>query len=363
MMIDTRKITKKIVEKIEEEQDDLLDKLNSLEEQKVEEYYVKEKELRTFDSLLEYYKNLKSTIHQMNFYKFVLFILEDEETTNNFFQELKNLSILNSTGLSKYAEEQENYSKQIIDNFLYKLEQKENINKENVISKEIKKIENKLDLIRDYKSFFAPIGIVKEIDNANKYKKFLNTLSLSEQDKTKSLLMALDFNVAYHEEKLKDYELENKNIEVLEENTNLKDTIDFNRLAEANKTLKENKNEDAYGLFIKYYEILLGNKENSFEYEVLKKAQEFLKKNKKSIDNLPEITKQDLKDTMNIYLKDEDLREEIYKTTSNIERLLTYEINSIFNSVDRDDQENNLVLIKKLTPVVSYIDNHLVKKK
>ena len=129
MMIDTRKITKKIVEKIEEEQDDLLDKLNSLEEQKVEEYYVKEKELRTFDSLLEYYKNLKSTIDQMNFYKFVLFILEDEETTNNFFQELKNLSILNSTDLSKYAEEQENYSKKIIDNFLYKLEQKENIKK------------------------------------------------------------------------------------------------------------------------------------------------------------------------------------------------------------------------------------------
>ena len=61
---------------------------------------------------------------------------------------------------------------------------------------------NKLTNLREFKGYFAPIGIVKEVSDASKYNEFLDTLNLTDKDKVEALLMSLDFNVLLHEEKL-----------------------------------------------------------------------------------------------------------------------------------------------------------------
>ena len=54
---------------------------------------------------------------------------------------------------------------------------------------------------------------------------------------------------------------------------------------------------------------------------------------------------------------------EVYKTTENIERLLTYEINEIFNEIDVNDSENLVILTKKVEPIAAYIKDLEKNKK
>lgn len=424
-MIDTRNISRIIMEKTRDVEDDLIEKLNNLEESSIEERYIvdiEEKTIKNLNSLLDYYDKLKTNVDKLNFYKFVLYVMKDEDTTNEFFQELKNLSLLTRTGLLKYAHRQENYSKQVISNFLLKLSKIEENSEDKILEHEIDLTNDKLTNLREYKGYFAPIGIVKEVENSNTYNEFLNTINLGIEEKVDALLMSLSFNVCLHEEKLSMYELDlQKSSEVIrnvfytsnidniknnyskrkvnnilkkinktkknkkktktqEEPTLIEepilieepvlieniskdefeeDNIEYKRLEEASKLVKENKDKDPYDLFVNYYDILLGNDLNT---DSIKIVEDYLDKNHKLIDNIEPIVKKDLEDTYNIYKENEDLREEIYKTTENIERLLVYEINEIFNNIDVNDSENLVLLTKKVEPIAKYINNNIIKK-
>ena len=162
-MIDTRNISRIILEKTTDIEDDLKDTLNVLETSAIEERYIvdiEERTIKNLSSLLEYYDKLNSNVDKINFYRFVLYVMKDESATNEFFQELKNLSLLTRTGLLKYAHRQENYSKQVISNFLLKLGKIEENSEDNIIDKQIENTNNKLNNIKEYKGYFAPIGIV-----------------------------------------------------------------------------------------------------------------------------------------------------------------------------------------------------------
>lgn len=412
-MIDTRNISRIILEKTTDIEDDLKDTLNVLETSAIEERYIvdiEERTIKNLSSLLEYYDKLNSNVDKINFYRFVLYVMKDESATNEFFQELKNLSLLTRTGLLKYAHRQENYSKQVISNFLLKLGKIEENSEDNIIDKQIENTNNKLNNIKEYKGYFAPIGIVKEVKDISSYKEFLDTLKLSNKEKIEALLMSLSFNVGVHEEQLSMYELDlqrkdevvnrkvlvkdtelikkkatkrkinsiikpkktkkkKKEQEIVEEPVLLNNIQDiprlevdpeYKRLEEASLVIKENKEKDPYDLFVNYYDILLGETLNT---DSIKVVEEFLDNHKKIIENIEPITKKDLEDTYNVYKNNEDLREEVYKTTENIERLLTYEINEIFNEIDINDSENLVLLTSKVEPIANYINDNLMKDK
>ena len=123
-MIDTRNISRIIMDKTNDAEEDLLEQINTLEESKVEERYItniEEKTIKSLNTLLEYYDKLHTNVDRLNFYKFVSFVMKDDEQTTELFKELKNLSLLNRTGLLKYAHSQEEHSRQVISNFLLKL--------------------------------------------------------------------------------------------------------------------------------------------------------------------------------------------------------------------------------------------------
>lgn len=393
-MIDIRKLTKNILDKAEDKETELIDEMNLLEEKSVEENYylkVKNDDIKSFNSLIEYYKGLNNNVDKINFYKFVSYVIQDEVETEKFLQELKNLSLLTSTGLFKYAEEQEKYSKQIISNFLLKLSNLDE-NEDNIIDEEIKNIERKIELIKDYKSYFAPIGIVKEVYDFNRFNDYLDVINLDKKTKTKTLLMALNFNTLLHEENLKSYEYKNKidnkkleienaynEVEPLNLNTDYSEEPQIivqlldkkekkfdddleERIEKAQKLVKENKEADPYDLFVKYYEILLDNQNENDDKDLYIKAKKFLDKNIKLISNLNDIVEKDLKDTLDVYFNNEELRDEVYKTTENIERLCVYEINTLLKEYDLEEEKNIEDLNRKLKPVMLYINNNLETK-
>ena len=218
--------------------------------------------------------------------------------------------------------------------------------------------------------------------------------------------MALSFNVAKHNQILEDYELDvnsdatgkkvvnkldtSENYEIQatveapitfvcsdellsectkEESTHDKKTeaeegtlytppIDRRRLVRAEKQLKANKHQNPYKLFNDYYDTLLGNDQVDSE-EIIEKAKMYLKRNSKYLKGISPVIEKDLEDTVSTCLKNAALREEIYKTTENIERLLAYEIKTI---IEKDSADIDS-LAMELAPIVNYIDNNLIKKK
>lgn len=416
-MIDTRNISRIIMDKTNDREEDLLDEINALEESKIEERYIvdtEEKTIKNLNTLLDYYDNLHTNVDRLNFYKFASYVMKDDEETITLFRELKNLSLLKRTGLLKYAHSQESYSKQVISNFLLKLGKIEERGEENLLEKEIELANNRLNNIREYKGYFAPIGIVKEVTDASSYKDFLDTLNITDNDKIEALLMSLDFNVLLHEEKLSMYELdmpkksdvstsimkvtnpkaikrkatkkkinsilkkiakeENKEPVLVEEPVLIEEPVlletikeeteeekELKRLEEATKKVQDNKDKDPFELFNEYYDTLLGTEE--IDTTSINTVTEYLDKHHKLIDNIEPIVKKDLEDTYNVYKDNEDLREEVYKTTENIERLLTYEINEIFNEIDVNDSENLVQFTKRVEPIAAYIKDLEKNKK
>lgn len=418
-MIDTRNISRIIMDKTNDAEEDLLEQINTLEESKVEERYItniEEKTIKSLNTLLEYYDKLHTNVDRLNFYKFVSFVMKDDEQTTELFKELKNLSLLNRTGLLKYAHSQEEHSRQVISNFLLKLGKIESNGEDNILDQEIEMASNKLTNLREFKGYFAPIGIVKEVSDASKYNEFLDTLNLTDKDKVEALLMSLDFNVLLHEEKLSMYEFDMQKktdcatsitkvtnpkairrkatkkklnsilkkikeestkqeepvlveepvlieepvlLETIKEET--KEEKELKRLEEATKKVQDNKDKDPYDLFNEYYDTLLGTGE--LDTTSINIVSEYLDKHHKLIENMEPIVKKDLEDTYNVYKNNEDLRQEVYKTTENIERLLTYEINEIFNNIDVNDSENLVLLTKKVEPISNYIDELEKNKK
>lgn len=341
-MINTKKITSKIYEKIEDKQIELSDELNIIEEQSEEQDYlegIKNKDIKDIDLLVDYYENLDNNVEKIKFYKFVSFILKDEKKADKLLEELKNLSLLKSTGLLNYAKEQENYSKQILNDFINKLNKSKNVDDNDIILKEEQNVDKKRALLKEYAGFFSPIGIVKEVQDVNEYNDFLDLIKLSPIDKTKSLLMSLNFNKYLHDKNLKNYDILEISSPII--------------VQEANDYLKENKEEDPYDLFEEYYEIISNNEE--VDTEIINKAKNYLSEHEQLIDNLNEIAKQDLNDTLRIYFRDEELREEVYRTTENVERLFTFEIKTILDSYDENDSENIVKLVNHLKPVINYI--------
>ena len=148
-------------------------------------------------------------------------------------------------------------------------------------------------------------------------------------------------------------------LETIKEET--KEEKELKRLEEATKKVQDNKDKDPYDLFNEYYDTLLGTDE--LDTTSINIVSEYLDKHHKLIENMEPIVKKDLEDTYNVYKNNEDLRQEVYKTTENIERLLTYEINEIFNNIDVNDSENLVLLTKKVEPISNYIDELEKNKK
>ena len=159
-MIDTRNISRIIMDKTNDAEEDLLEEINVLEESKVEERYItniEERTIKNLNTLLEYYDKLHTNVDRLNFYRLVSYVMKDDEQTAELLKELKNLSLLTRTGLLKYAHNQENHSKQVISNFLLKLSKIEERGEENLLEKEISLANNRLTNLREYKGYFAPI--------------------------------------------------------------------------------------------------------------------------------------------------------------------------------------------------------------
>ena len=248
-MIDTRNISRIIMDKTNDAEEDLLEEINVLEESKVEERYItniEERTIKNLNTLLEYYDKLHTNVDRLNFYRLVSYVMKDDEQTAELLKELKNLSLLTRTGLLKYAHNQENHSKQVISNFLLKLSKIEERGEENLLEKEINLANNRLTNLREYKGYFAPIGIVKEVSDASSYNEFLDTLNLTDEDKVEALLMSLSFNVSLHEEKLSMYELDlQNNSECTNRSIKVKDTKLIKKKAtkrKINSILKKIKN-------------------------------------------------------------------------------------------------------------------------
>ena len=340
-MINTKKITSKIYEKIEDTQIELSDELNIIEEQAEENDYLNgiNKEIKDINLLVDYYEDLDNNVDKIKFYKFASFVLKDDKKADKLFEELKNLSLLKSTGLLDFAKEQENYSRQILNDFITKLNKTKNIDDNTIILKEEENIDKKKNLLKEYTGYFSPIGIAKEVQDVYEYNDFLDLIKLSPLDKTKSLLMSLNFNKSLHDKNLKNYDILEISSPVI--------------VQEASDYIKDNKEEDPYDLFEEYYEIISNNEE--VDTEIINKAKNYLKDHEQLIENLNDIAIQDLNDTLRIYFRDEELREEVYRTTENVERLFTFEIKTILDSYDENDSENIVKLVNHLKPVINYI--------
>ena len=409
-MFNTQNLFNELMDVIDYKEQEYLDNLDMLEEKKLQEEYItilEKNNIHDIYALLDYYSKLKCNTEKIGFQRFVSSIIQEADETESFFEEVRNLTLLRRTGLLKYATEQENYSKRIIGNFLLKFGTvKEELKKEN-IKKQIKEVHNKLDSLREYKPYFAPIGIVKEVEKPTDFHNFLKYLNLSNEERKALLLMAFRFNKSYHDKKLKSYTLdlqENKTliqrkiiinkkdmkniisflknndirkylhqqeeeIEILDdsyENPYIFQAVDYDEATEelfekASESLKKHPDKDPYDLFLDYYTILLGNHKKDDDIKVIEKAKKYLNSHMKLINGLNDISKQDLDYTLKVYKEDESLREEVYKTTENVERLITYEIKNIFETFDKDDSESIVKLSKKLKPSITYLDT--MKKK
>lgn len=403
-MNNTRQLVSRVLDEIDTLETDYLDKIYLLEDIKQEGEYlnkISNDSLNSIDELLRFYSELKTNIDKNNFKKFVMNILKDDEETSLLISEMENLRLLTSTGLLKYAKEQQSFSKNIIINFLNKLSESEihyDIDTTNIGS-----LNKKLEELKKFRLYFSPIGIIKEVKSVKEFASSLNDLKLSDIDKSKILLMALDFNVSYHDNELKKYELNlplNKNLvkkavfieedfynklkelnsnnsidDILkkckiselneEKEINIFEEVDQEKIRKANKVLKDNINKDPYDSFIKYYEVLLG-KEKKIEKEdldIIEKAKEILSKNIKQLNGLSKIINEDLEATLNVYRQDENLRELVYKTTENINRLISYEIKDVLEKASLSGEKDAKSIAKELKPAVEYIEMCTKKKK
>lgn len=403
-MNNTRQLVSRVLDEIDTLETDYLDKIYLLEDIKQEGEYlnkISNDSLNSIDELLRFYSELKTNIDKNNFKKFVMNILKDDEETSLLISEMENLRLLTSTGLLKYAKEQQSFSKNIIINFLNKLSESEihyDFDTTNIGS-----LNKKLEELKKFRLYFSPIGIIKEVKSVKEFVSSLNDLKLSDIDKSKILLMALDFNVSYHDNELKKYELNlplNKNLvkkavfieedfynklkelnsnnsidDILkkckiselneEKEINIFEEVDQEKIRKANKVLKDNINKDPYDSFIKYYEVLLG-KEKKIEKEdldIIEKAKEILSKNIKQLNGLSKIINEDLEATLNVYRQDENLRELVYKTTENINRLISYEIKDVLEKASLSGEKDAKSIAKELKPAVEYIEMCTKKKK
>jgi len=403
-MNNTRQLVSRVLDEIDTLETDYLDKIYLLEDIKQEGEYlnkISNDSLNSIDELLRFYSELKTNIDKNNFKKFVMNILKDDEETSLLISEMENLRLLTSTGLLKYAKEQQSFSKNIIINFLNKLSESEihyDFDTTNIGS-----LNKKLEELKKFRLYFSPIGIIKEVKSVKEFASSLNDLKLSDIDKSKILLMALDFNVSYHDNELKKYELNlplNKNLvkkavfieedfynklkelnsnnsidDILkkckiselneEKEINIFEEVDQEKIRKANKVLKDNINKDPYDSFIKYYEVLLG-KEKKIEKEdldIIEKAKEILSKNIKQLNGLSKIINEDLEATLNVYRQDENLRELVYKTTENINRLISYEIKDVLEKASLSGEKDAKSIAKELKPAVEYIEMCTKKKK
>ena len=403
-MNNTRQLVSRVLDEIDTLETDYLDKIYLLEDIKKEGEYlnkISNDSLNSIDELLRFYSELKTNIDKNNFKKFVMNILKDDEETSLLISEMENLRLLTSTGLLKYAKEQQSFSKNIIINFLNKLSESEihyDFDTTNIGS-----LNKKLEELKKFRLYFSPIGIIKEVKSVKEFASSLNDLKLSDIDKSKILLMALDFNVSYHDNELKKYELNlplNKNLvkkavfieedfynklkelnsnnsidDILkkckiselneEKEINIFEEVDQEKIRKANKVLKDNINKDPYDSFIKYYEVLLG-KEKKIEKEdldIIEKAKEILSKNIKQLNGLSKIINEDLEATLTVYRQDENLRELVYKTTENINRLISYEIKDILEKASLSGEKDAKSIAKELKPAVEYIEMCTKKKK
>ena len=363
--MDTKVLTKTIMDKVDIIEDELLELLNLLEEDKVEEKYivnVEEKQIKNLNSLLSYYDELSNNVDKINFYKFVLYVMKDEDLTNEFFQELKNLSLLTRTGLLDYAKEQSNYSKQVMSNFLLRLDKIQKDSQDDLLNNQIKSVEEDLRIAKKYKNYYAPIGIVKEVEDSKEFSKFLDIIKLNSKDKTNALFMALSFNTSLHDEYLSMYELdlqkstdvikrhlEVENITKIKKATSKKISSIVDKTIHTKKTPKRKKKVKSPK--VPEEPIILQKLDNEEDY-----LEKYALLEKELLKNLTDITKTDLNETLNVIEKNSDLREEVYQTTENIERLLAYEINKIFDSTDEEE------VVDRLKPVVDYIDKNFQEK-
>lgn len=407
-MIDTRALFSQIIDEIDSKEADYLEEINTLDDKKTLDDYLTTLDDKVHDiySLLDFSNGLKSNMDRILFERFCFLVFGNEEDTTTFFQELKNLSLLKRTGLMKYANDQEIYSRQIMSNFLLKLDQFRIDVREKNITYDYYETKQKMKRLKKYKMYFSPIGIVHEVEDAKDFNLFLDDLDIPKKDKFQLLLSAFEFNQMSHESEMKKYlpdlpiakklihfrsfvpkdiakefssiddisklskkKKETKKSPKNDEITENKDEfsfVDFNneemeeKYKKATEDLKEHSTDDPYALFNHYYDVLF-NKENNDskvtkeikDAEWITKAQQYMDSHIHLIENLNDIAREDLEQTIKIYKDDEDLREEVYKTTQYIDRLITYELKSLFSNPDYKDPE---VLIKKVKPCMEYVE-------
>lgn len=354
-MIETRNVMGRILERIEEVKIDLNEELELLEDKKIEEKYLKEEannSITDLYSLLDFYNGKKSNIDKISFDNFVYYVMQDDNKKEEFLNELHNISLLTKTGLLKFSKE-DNYSKQIIGNFLLKIGKiQDDVKEGKTAEKEIKKIRKNINLLDKYKTHISPIGIVKEVDDAKNFNNFLELLNLDDNDKMISLINVFEFNTTHHINKLNKYELDlQRNKDII----NNKYKIDKDNLNSINELLKE----ESITKYIPKKKVIKRLEENK-EDDIITKAKNYLDKNNKLLNGLSEVQIEDIEGAMDVYLEDEELREEVYRTTEDIDRLLTYEIKTILDN-DKDITIKN----EKLKPVISYIEkiNNNIKNK
>ncbi|MBQ8132241.1 MAG: hypothetical protein IJ193_07100 [Bacilli bacterium] len=406
-MVNTRAMFAQIMDEIDSKEEDYFEEANALDDKKALDEYLTTLDENVHDiySLIDYANHIKSNMERILFERFCFFVFGNEEDTNTFFRELKNLSMLKRTGLMKYSNDQELYSRQIMSNFLLRLDQFRIDVREKSIPVEMYELEQSRNRLNKYKSYFSPIGIVHEVEDANDFNCFLEELDIPKKDKFELLLMAFEFNQMSHDAELKKYlpdlqEAKDVTIhrsflpkEVITQISSISDItpylkkkeeydyitkredekedfsfVDFNEdseklFEEANENLKENAKEDPYVLFNDYYDILLGKKEKESKKEkkdasIITKAQQYYDQNKYLVENLNDIAREDLEQTIHIFERDPDLRDEVYKTTQYIDRLLAYEIKKIFESIDSKDPENTNLLIDKLKAPMEYVEQN-----
>jgi len=95
----------------------------------------------------------------------------------------------------------------------------------------------------------------------------------------------------------------------------------------------------------------------------IEKAKEILSKNIKQLNGLSKIINEDLEATLNVYRQDENLRELVYKTTENINRLISYEIKDVLEKASLSGEKDAKSIAKELKPAVEYIEMCTKKKK
>ena len=399
-MIDTRALFSQIIDEIDSKEADYLEEINNLDDKKTLDDYLTTLDDKVHDiySLLDFSNGLKSNMDRILFERFCFLVFGNEEDTTTFFQELKNLSLLKRTGLMKYQNDQEIYSRQIMSNFLLKLDQFRIDVRENNITYDYYDTQQKMKRLKKYKLYFSPIGIVHEVEDAKEFNQFLEDLDIPKKDKFQLLLSAFEFNQMSHENEMKKYlpdlptakkliqfrsyvpkdvadkfssikDVNNLSKKKKEEKIEPKEVesddefsfVDFNsddmeeKYKKATEDLKEHSSEDPYKLFNRYYDALF-NKEDNKDAEWITKAQQYMDSHMHLIDNLNDIAREDLEQTIKIYENDEDLREEVYKTTQYIDRLITYELKNIFTKIDSNDSENIPLLIKKVKPCMEYVE-------